>query len=554
MAFADLCLLARQLGLLGEAVAAEQLLAERQSQASHTLTAAADTGSAADYTTAVAVAQAAAVQAAIMASAAAAMTTRCNAAAERVMSAARDGSWREFASVRQQASFLGLCVQEAETLIQNRRAAAAKTLSEAVTVCLNRCILDSVKSELRVTEPAQSVQDDTSLDMPCAACTNLSMKQHQPAETTGVQPHPIKLVRQTVDNLFLGVGTSLVDSSLYDSRQALALIAQALQAADEGADNEVSARPGSGQSSKREEQSCSQSLPQCHTVSQTPLQTPSQPQSPSQSQSQAQTRQATWQHCMSALSGFFLKQHMSLSQSKSRQASPHSSKPVQPVPSDGHTDIAAALTAARELGLLQTVRLALHTLQTHLQMQVQEQQAVMAEFDLPTAEHPKDCTAAWQNGRSSEQQLWQSAGPTEQTSTGESSGRQHDVSHVGQKHVAWAVPLQQEGKLVQQLIAKLQKGELPTTQCAPSGSIKTVPLGLGCLAGVLMVTGVFTQSLMLDSLEQCPAVPFWMTDKLLPACLQLCHIDDSGPVHPAVSLPMHGFAYGSSIQHNHAAK
>ncbi|KAL0044361.1 hypothetical protein WJX82_002138 [Trebouxia sp. C0006] len=73
-------------------------------------------------------------------------------------------------------------------------------------------------------------------------------------------------------------------------------------------------------------------------------------------------------------------------------------------------------------------------------------------------EHPKDCTAAWQNGRSSEQQLWQSAGPTEQTSTGESSGRQHDVSHVGQKHVAWAVSLQQEGKLVQQLIAKLQKG------------------------------------------------------------------------------------------------
>lgn len=59
---------------------------------------------------------------------------------------------------------------------------------------------------------------------------------------------------------------------------------------------------------------------------------------------------------------------------------------------------------------------------------------------------------------------------------------------------------------------------------------------------------------MLDSLEQCPAVPFWMTDKLLPACLQLCHIEDSVPMHPAVSLPMHGFAYGSSIQHNHAAK
>lgn len=485
MAFADLCLRARQLGLLGEAVAAEQLLAERQSQASHTLTAAAGTGSAADYTTAVAAAQAAAVQAAIIASAAAAMTTRCKAAAERVMSAARDGSWREFALVRQQAIFLELCVQEAETLIQTRRAMAAKTVSEAVTVCLNRCTLDSVKSKLTVAELTRSAKDDSSLDMPCAACTNFPVKQHQPAETTAVQPQSIKLVRQRVDNLFLGVGTSQVDSSLYDSQQALALIAQALQAADVNADNEVSAKPGSGQPPEREGQSCSQSMPQSHTVLQTPSQPPSQSQT--QSQTQAQTRQATWQHCMSALSGFFPQQHASLSQSRSRQAPPLST-PVQPVPSDGHTDIAAALTAARELGLLQTLKLALYALQTHLQMQVQEQQAVMAEFDLPTAEHPQDCTAAWQNGPSSEQRLWQHVGPNEQTSTGESSGHQHDVSHVGQKHMAGPEPLQQEGKLVQQLLAKLQKGKLPTTQCAPSGSIKNVPLGLGCLAGVSMVT------------------------------------------------------------------
>ncbi len=463
VAFADLCLRARQLGLLGEAVAAEQLLAERQSQASHTLTAAADSGSAADYATAVAAAQAAAVQAAVIALAAAAMTTRCNAAAERVMSAARDGSWREFALVRQQAAFLGLCVQEAETLIQNRRAAAAKTVSEAVTACLNCCTLDSLKSELRVTKLARSAQDDSSLDVPCAACTNFPTKQHHPAETTSAQPQSIKLVRQTVDNLFQGVGASQVDSSLYDGQQALALIAQALQAADANADNEVSTRPGSGQSPEREGQSCSQSMPQSHTVSQTPSQPQSQSQS--QTQTQSQTRQATWQHCMSALSGFFPEQHMALSQSRSRQASPLS-KPMQTVPRDGHTDLAAALTAARELGLLQTVKLALYTLQTHLEMQVQEQQAVMAEFDLPSAEHPKDCTAAWHNGRSSEQRLWQSAGPNGQTSTGESSGHRHNVSHVGQKHVAGPESLQQEGKLVQQLIAKLQKGELPITQCA----------------------------------------------------------------------------------------
>ena len=466
VAFADLCLRARQLGLLGEAVAAEQLLAERQSQASHTLTAAADTGSAADYTTAVAVAQAAAVQAAIIASAAAAMTTRCKAAAEQVMGAARDGCWREFALVRQQAIFLGQCFQEAETLIQNRRAAAARTVSEAVTLCLNHCSLDSVKSELTVAELAWSAQDDSSLDMPCAACTNLSMKQHHPAETTAVQPQPIKLVHQTMDDLFQGVGASHLDSSLYDTQQAAALISQALQAADVSLDYEVSARPGSGQSPEREGQSCSQSLPQSNTVSQTPSQPTSQSQPQSLSQSQSQTRQPTWQHCMSALSGFFPKQHTSLSQSSSRQASPLI-KPAQPVPGDGLTDIAAALTAARELGLLRTVKLALHTLQTHLQMQMQEQQAVMAEFDLPTAEHPKDCTAAWHNGPSSGQCLWQSAGPHEQTSTGDvSSGHRHDVSHVGQKHMAGAVPLQQEGQLVQQLLAKLQKGELPTHQCA----------------------------------------------------------------------------------------
>lgn len=464
VAFADLCLRARQLGLLGEAVAAEQLLAERQSQASHTLTAAADTGSAEDYATAVAAAQAAAVQAAIMASAAAAMTTRCKAAAERVMSAARDGCWREFALVRQQAIFLGLCVQEAETLIQNRRAAAAKAVSEAVTACLNRCTLDSVKSELTVAELTQSAQDDSSLDTPCAAYTKLSVKQHQPAETTSAQPQSIKLVRQTVDNLFLGVGTSQVDSSLYDGQQAVALITQALQAADVNLDNEESTRSGSAQSLEREGQSCSQSMAQSHTVPQTLSQTPSQSQS--QTQTQSQTRQPTWQHCMSALSGFFPQQHTSLSQSRSRQASPYSSKPVQTVPSGGHTDLAAALTAARELGLLQTVKLALYTLQIHLQMQVQEQQSVMAEFDLPTAEHPTDCTAAWQNGRSSELRLCQSAGPNDQTSTEESSGHRHNVLHDGQEHMAGAVPLQQEGKLMQQLIAKLQKGELPITQCA----------------------------------------------------------------------------------------
>ncbi|DBA74610.1 TPA: hypothetical protein ACH3X2_009475 [Trebouxia sp. C0005] len=448
----DLCLRARQLGLLGEAVAAEQLLA---AQASHILTAAADTGSEEDYTTAVAVAQAAAVQAAIIASAAAAMTTRCKAAAERLMRAARDGSWREFALVRQQAIFLGLCVQDAETLIQDRRAAAAKTVSEAVTACLHHCTLDSTKSELTVAELARSAQDDSSLDMPCAACTSIPMKQHHPADTTSVHPQSIKLLPQKVHDLFQGAGASEVDSSLYDSQQAVALIAQALQAADVNADDEMSARPGSGQSPEREGQSCSQSMPQSHTVSQEPSQSPSQSQS--QTQTQSQTRQATWQHCMFVLSGFFSKQHMSLSQSRSRQASPFS-KPAQPVPRDGHTDIAAALTAARELGLLQTVKLALHTVQTHLQIQVQERQAVVAEFDLPTAEHPQDCTAAWQNAPSSEQRLWQSAGPNEQSSKGDALGHWCDGSYVGPKLMAGPESLQQEGKSVQQLIAKLQKG------------------------------------------------------------------------------------------------
>ena len=70
----------------------------------------------------------------------------------------------------------------------------------------------------------------------------------------------------------------------------------------------------------------------------------------------------------------------------------------QPTESNSAVTLAAALTAARQLGLLQTVELALQTLLAEAQLQLQSHQAVVAEFDLPTEEHPQElCTLAWQH-------------------------------------------------------------------------------------------------------------------------------------------------------------
>ena len=60
--------------------------------------------------------------------------------------------------------------------------------------------------------------------------------------------------------------------------------------------------------------------------------------------------------------------------------------------------LATALTDARQLGLLQTVALALQALLAQAELQLQTQQAVVAKFDVPTQEHPQElCIAAWQH-------------------------------------------------------------------------------------------------------------------------------------------------------------
>lgn len=72
--------------------------------------------------------------------------------------------------------------------------------------------------------------------------------------------------------------------------------------------------------------------------------------------------------------------------------------------------LAAALTEARHLGLWQSVELALQTLLAQAQLQLQSQQAIVAEFDLPTEEHPQElCTTAWQYPKSVQQVVPQDA-------------------------------------------------------------------------------------------------------------------------------------------------
>ena len=148
-------------------------------------------------------------------------------------------------------------------------------------------------------------------------------------------------------------------------------------------------------------------------------------------------------------------------QPSSTQPSPDSNLGAA-VPGESHRGIAAALVAARHLGLLQTVRLALQTVQTHLELQVQEEQAVVAEFDLPTAEHAQDSTAAWLVAPEAGRMLWQpsqkdglispSPGPNQLEHGQGLAGLEHDAE-------AGSGLLQQESERAQELVAKLQQGE-----------------------------------------------------------------------------------------------
>lgn len=488
---AELCTKARQLGLLGEAVAAEQSLAERKGQASHALAASAAAGSAASYEATVTTAQTAAVDASTLTAAAATFAMRCSEAAGVLSIAAEKSSWSDFASARKLALFLGLHFQKDEVVIQQRRDAAAKAVSETVGFCLESWTVQSAQpqSQLSITESGHRAKHDSSLDLLCAVCTQSSQQQQQSADKAATA-WSAEHASCNSDTMFHSAVSLQDDTALPHCQPVVALIAQALQAVDP-------------YPSTKDLSFCTHK-----GIDQSPW---DQPQPQSKSQSQSQSSQCSWEDCMSALSKLLSKQQVSRSPSRYRQhpqgasQSPAGDASGSMTASSGHwfSDLAAALTAARCLGLTNTVKLALHIVQTHIQLQQQEQQSVVAEYDLPTDEHAEDCTSAWQSTPEAWQNspgVWQEAPSVQQDPqqvTGENATHVTELTAVpgasnsqmleqafhksstplpkpggSQGHPESASPLQvtqgvaaqrQEEDLAQQLVAKLQRGECPCT-------------------------------------------------------------------------------------------
>lgn len=130
--------------------------------------------------------------------------------------------------------------------------------------------------------------------------------------------------------------------------------------------------------------------------------------------------------------------------------------------------LAAALTDARQLGLLQTVALALQALLAQAELQLQTQQAVVAEFDVPTQEHPQELsTAAWQHPTSTRQ------GMTHVMSCATASAAAAEADHEFPEEAAVSARLhswdscsaeteaevEQAQELSNQLVAKILAGE-----------------------------------------------------------------------------------------------
>lgn len=130
--------------------------------------------------------------------------------------------------------------------------------------------------------------------------------------------------------------------------------------------------------------------------------------------------------------------------------------------------LAAAVTDARQLGLLQTVALALQALLAQAELQLQTQQAVVAEFDVPTQEHPQELsTAAWQHPTSTRQ------GMTHVMSCATASAAAAEADHEFPEEAAVSARLhfwdscsaeteaevEQAQELSNQLVAKILAGE-----------------------------------------------------------------------------------------------
>ena len=127
----------------------------------------------------------------------------------------------------------------------------------------------------------------------------------------------------------------------------------------------------------------------------------------------------------------------------------------------------AALTAARHLGLLHTVTVALQALHKHAELQLQEHSSIVAEFDRVSSEHARDCFTAWSDQADAESFLQRQPGHPEAVQT-----RAASSSDEGDRAIAglpvWDLEAQrQQRELTQQLVAELRQGELlPPSHCS----------------------------------------------------------------------------------------
>lgn len=410
---AELCSRARQLGLSGEAAAAEQTLAERKQQASRCLTAAASTGNAASYQAAVLTAEAAAAEASMLASAEATFTARCTAAAEALSTAAESGGWTQFASAREGAAFLQQAVRHAEAVMSQRRGTASTAVAAAVDHCIEGLLLEPawMLASKRVHEHEQPTAQF--LSFPCSECSGLMESAHLGSGT----PPPLQ-----------GAATS---TGLFQGSVS-------------------SSPPG---------------RPQC-IISAVTL---------AMSAMHLDAGKPDWTAAVTALSDMM----------------PHAKAAIavvrgQPIQSSPAGTLAAAFTEASHLGLQQTLELALQTLLTQAKLQLQSHQAVVAEFDLPTDEHPQElCTTAWQHPRSLQQIVPQDAvcmPATSQVAEAHLAPPAEALSSAGLNPWAtYAAETESEqAQVSRQLVAKLQAGEhlgvlyrLHAT--LPSASLKGIP-------------------------------------------------------------------------------
>lgn len=139
--------------------------------------------------------------------------------------------------------------------------------------------------------------------------------------------------------------------------------------------------------------------------------------------------------------------------------------------------LAAALTDARQLGLLQTVALALQALLAQAELQHQTQQAVVAEFDVPTQEHPLElCTAAWQHPTGMQQGMTHVMScTTALAAAAEADHERPAEAAVSARLPSWdscsaetEAEVEQAGELSRQLVATILAGEWLCSFVEPS--------------------------------------------------------------------------------------